>query len=195
MPDTLDLSAFPPLKKIADNWRQIREEVLTLDTTDLLPIDRHQKSHEEVVAAIRDQGRLGWVKAWGPTQSLWLNFLLAFKDKFPFAAPSLPLTTELLGHLRGVKIAALSLFRPGACLPIHDHPELAEENLLTFHLPLDAATPSHSYLYTEGRFIPEEPGSAFVFRGWRPHFAFNCSSRDRTILYIEFSPALLRWVK
>jgi aspartyl/asparaginyl beta-hydroxylase (cupin superfamily) len=191
----LDLASFPPLKKLAEHWRQIREEVATLSTENILPIDRQDKSHAQVVAELQKNGQRGWVQAWGPTRHLWLNYLLLFHDKLIIGDAGLPFTTGLLAHLRGVKVAALSMFRSGACLPIHDHPELAEENLFTFHLALDAASPSHSYLYSEGDFKKEEPGAAFVFDGSKPHFAFNCSTRDRTILYVEFSRSLLRWVK
>ena len=93
---------------------------------------------------------------------------------------------RLLQQLVGLKVAALSLFRPHVVLPVHSHPELAEEGLLTFHLGLSC--PPNCWLGTDGRLIREIDGEAIVFNGARPHFSFNFSPQDRLILYLEFDP-------
>ena len=189
-----DLGRYPPLQKLTDNWQKIRDEVARLRTDTLLPIDRENKTHQQVHDEIVRGGKQGWVRAWGPTKDRWLNYGLMFRDDVVFDGIGVPFTASLLKHIRGVKVGALSLFRPGACLPVHDHPELGAEKLLTFHLPLLTDTPTHSFLSTDGQFVPERAGSGFVFDGAKPHFAFNCSNATRVILYLEFSPELLRWV-
>jgi aspartyl/asparaginyl beta-hydroxylase (cupin superfamily) len=187
------LSRFPALERLSSAWTIIRDESVTLDRDNVLPISRAGRTHAEMLDELKAFGTPGWVQAWGPLKHLWLNYGLLFEDRFPLGDVGVPQTIGLLGHLRGVHVAAFSLFRPGAYLPVHVHPELEEAGLYTYHLGLEAP-PDYAYLFTQGTFVREETGRGFVFDGSKPHFAFNFSDRDRLILYLEFYKDRLRWV-
>ena len=189
-----NVAAYPALGKLLEHWAEIKQECMKLDTEDILPLDRTEKTHEQVAEAIREGGKQGWVRAWGPSRDLWLNYCFTIHGE-PFLDDGrTPITMGLLRRMRGVKVSALSLFRPGACLPAHGHEELGEEKLLTFHLCLDADDMRANCLWTEGELLHEVPGNAFIFDGSKLHYAYNCSSADRLILYMEFSPERLEWV-
>jgi beta-hydroxylase len=186
------LERFPALQRLSAEWTVIRDECAALDRN-VLPVSRDGKTHAEMLEELAAFDSPGWVQAWGQLKHLWLNYGVMFEDRFPLGDVRVPRTVGLLGHLRGVHVAAFSLFRPGAHLPVHVHPELAQAGLYTYHLGLEGPD-DYAYLFTQGTFIREEAGRAFVFDGSKPHFAFNFSTSDRVILYIEFYKDRLRWV-
>lgn len=187
------LARFPALERLSSAWTIMRDECVVLDRANVLPISRVGKTHAEMLDELVALATPGWVEAWGPLKHLWLNYGLMFEDRFPMGDMRVPETVGLLRHLRGVHVAALSLFRPGAYLPVHVHPELGQAGLYTYHLGLDAPA-DYAYLFSQGVFVREQAGQGFVFDGSKPHFAFNFSDRDRLILYIEFYKDRLRWV-
>jgi beta-hydroxylase len=167
------------------NWQTIRDEALALDPHLILNSDREGKSHAQVMEELVQAGP-HWIPGWGD-KAHWLNWAFLLNDTFPLGDTGCPKTCSLLGRIKGLKVAALSLFKPGALLPLHHHPELATEGLLTFHLGLSVTPPC--YLWSNGQFYPEEAGTPLVFDGSLPHFAFNASNQDRIILYCEFAPS------
>ena len=193
MSSLVDPEQFKPLMVLRNNWRAIREECRVLDRNDIAEFERGALSHGQITQKLIANGRMQWVKAWGSHKDKWLNWGFCLYDQYPFGDAGAPKTTKLLRHIKGLKVAALALFKPGVLLPIHSHPELKAENLLTFHLGPDVP-PDHCYLHADGEFAREEEGKAIVFDGSRPHYAFNASRKDRLILYCEFSPEKLRWV-
>jgi len=192
MSSLVDPSQYKPLMFLHENWRVIREECAALDRNDISDIERSGKSHEAVTRDYVSRGRTQWVRSWGEHKDKWLNWGLIVHDEIVLGDAGAPKTTNLLRHIRGIKVAALSLFKPGVLLPIHTHPELGVERLLSFHLCLEAPNEG-CYLNADGEFAREEAGAAIVFDGSRPHYAFNASDVDRLLLYCEFSPEGLRW--
>jgi beta-hydroxylase len=193
MSSLIDPTRFKPLMVLRENWRVIRDECAAIDRNDIAPFERGAASHLAVTRKLVKNGRVQWIKAWGAHKDRWLNWGFTLYDQYPFGDAGAPKTVGLLRHIRGLKVGALALFKPGVLLPIHRHPELKAENLLTFHLGLEAPR-DHCYLNADGQFAREEEGKAIVFDGSRPHYAFNASGVDRLILYCEFSPERLRWV-
>jgi Aspartyl/Asparaginyl beta-hydroxylase len=194
----MTLEKFPPLLRLANHYETIASECAAIDRSHLLTdFNRGYLDHEDVAVFIQkayeETGNVPWVQAWGEYPDKWLNYGLIMHDQAPLGSAGVPKTIEILSHLRGVKVAALSLFKPGLVLPIHSHPELADEGMFTFHMGLEAADEGN-YLFTDGFFIREERGKSFVFDGSKTHFAFNASESDRLILYIEFSVERLDWV-
>lgn len=175
-----DPTRFKPLMVLLENWRVIRDECATLDRNDILDFERGDSSHMEVASKLVENGRAQWVKAWGTYRDSWLNWGFSIYDQYLLGDAGAAKTTGLLRHIRGLKVAALSLFRPGVLLTVHDHPELKAENLLTFHLGLEVPS-EYCYLNADGEFVREEDGKAIVFDGSRPHYAFNASPADRLI--------------
>jgi len=174
-----------PFNLLWSNWKTIRDEALALDQSNLADFDRDGKGHAAVFDELVKVGP-HWIPAWKEPKNVWLVWPLVLWDDFPLGDAECPKTCRLLRRLRGLKVAAFSLFRPRTILGLHTHPELAEEGLLTFHLGLTVTHPC--FLWTGNQFHPEESGSAFIFDGGKPHYAFNASLADRLILYCEFKP-------
>ena len=193
MSSLVDPTAFRPLMTLQKNWRMIREECAPIDRTNIANFERGAMTHSAIAKKLAENGRPQWIKAWGAHKDKWLNWGFSIYDHFPLGDAGAPKTVALLKHIKGVKVFALALFKPGVLLPVHRHPELKAENLLTFHLGLEAPR-DHCYLNADGPFAREEEGKPIVFDGSRPHYAFNASGVDRLILYAEFSPERLRWV-
>jgi Aspartyl/Asparaginyl beta-hydroxylase len=160
------------------NWRHIAAECATLPQT-MLPFDREGKTHAEVAAEIVKRGP-GWCRSWGAIRDHWLTWGIGLMDQYPLGDTGLPYTTSLLRACTGVRVAALSLFRPGCVLPVHSHPELV--GCQTVHLGL--SVPAGCYLWCD-QFHQEREGKMFGFDGTRPHWAMNGGGRDRVILYLE----------
>jgi len=172
----------------------IADECAALDRANILQIDREGKSHDEVTRDVIKGGKPGWVHAWGENKDKWLNWGIVLYDQFPLGDAGMPKTAAMFRNIEGIKVAALSWFKPGTIIPIHSHPEFAAERLLTFHLGLDTPA-AHCHLSVGGKFIPGRKRDAFIFDGYEPHYAFNASNEDRIILYCEFYPHRLRHVK
>lgn len=186
MSSLIEPSQFKPLMMLRENWQVMRDECVGLDRDDILDIDRENRTHRQVADALIRNGRVQWVKAWGDQKDRWLNWGFAINDEYPFDYAATPKTVRLLRKVKGLRVAALSLFKPGVRLPLHDHPELGRERILTFHLGLEC--PPNCYLYADGQFTLAKDGVPIVFDGSRPHYAVNASNSDRLILYCEFSP-------
>jgi aspartyl/asparaginyl beta-hydroxylase (cupin superfamily) len=178
-----------PLQFLADNWRTIASEAAVLRRDNILGIDRDGKTHEQVAAEIISNGKAGWVKSWGADNEKWLTYGLVIEDKMPLGDCAMPKTAALLKQVRGLHVAALSLFKPDTILGLHFHPEMAAARINTFHLGL--IVPENCCLGTNGEFIKEANGRGFVFDGGKPHLAFNASREERVILYCEFYPEIL----
>lgn len=192
MSSLVEPSQYEPLMFLHENLRAIKNECGSLDRDNISDIDRRNKTHEQVAREYMRCGRTQWLRSWGEHKDKWLNWGLIIHDEVVLGDAGAPITTNLLGNIKGIKVAALSLFKPGVLLSIHTHPELGVEGLLTFHLCLEAPTEG-CYLNADGEFAREEEGVAIVFDGSRPHYAFNASDVDRLLLYCEFSPERLRW--
>jgi aspartyl/asparaginyl beta-hydroxylase (cupin superfamily) len=193
------LDKFPKLNELASSWQGIRDELVRLSAP-TLDIDRVGKSHaevyEETLKYVMGGGEYGWLKGWDDSEQGnpdWTQYgLVAFDRPIPFAEAVMPRTIELLRKIEGVKICALSKMKPNVFLNTHRHPELFEQNLLQFHITLNAATENNfAYLNVAGIFNQNMMGNAIVFDGSLDHFALNASSVDRTILYMEFERSKL----
>ena len=151
-------SAFDSLQS---NWTIIRDECLRLDRTNVLDSNREGKSHEAVMLELLQSGPK-WIPGWFDP-GRWFNYGFCFRDQYLLGDAGCPRTVAFLKEIKGLKVAALSWFRPHLVLPVHNHPELAAEGLLTYHLGLDV--PPNCFLGTENQLIQEADWKAFVFNG------------------------------
>lgn len=181
---------YPQFDILQVQWRAIAAEALALPRT-VLRINRAGKTHAQVAEEIIGVGIPAWVESWGPHRANWLIWGLALNDTYPLGAAGAPATVSLLRQIKGIKVAAFSLFKPGVILTAHDHPEMAQEGLLTYHLGL--SVPSQCcQIWSLGTFYEEHNGRGFVFPGGHRHYAFNASAdKERIILYVEFDPNAL----
>ncbi len=193
-----DVSRFPALQELFEQWETVRDELLSLDAP-LMQLHRFGKPHEEVVAELAEyvaQGNsYGWMEGWDEKGANpdWLQYVLAAFDRIiPYVDPKLGRTVAMLEKIDGIKVCAFSMLKSGAMLPVHAHPEINEENLLQMHLPLvTAEVRNHAYLNVAGEFRQFVRGEPIVFDGSSDHFVLNASPVDRVILYMEFSRRLL----
>ena len=169
---------------LKDNWQSIATECNAIDRNNIMDIDVTSLSREDVAHALVKSQKPQWIRGWDGHNG-WLNYGIAINYNYPLGDAGLPYTTSLLKKISGIKFANLSLFKAGTFLPMHAHPEMLAEGLLTFHLGLDV--PLGCYLSVDGEFEREENGKAIIFDGSKSHYAFNDSDKDRLILYCEFS--------
>ena len=189
-----DVRDFPTLKTLSESWPLIRAEFMALNAP-LMPLDRVNKSHDEVFGEVSDyvgQGnKFGWIVGWGRAGANedWLQFPLIYRDApVPFLNGEMHRTLGLLKDIKGIKVCALLKLNPHTSLPCHHHPEIAREGLLQFHLPLKtAATRNYNYLNVNGEFRQHVCGEPIIFDGSNDHFALNESDEERVLLYMEFS--------
>ena len=189
-----DIADFPQLNQLSESWRLVRDEYMALNAP-VMQLDRVNKSHDAVyseVAHYLGQGNnYGWIYGWGRNgiNEDWLQYPLIYRDApVPFLEGEMAQTVALLAQIKGIKVCALLKMNPHSSLPCHDHPELAREGLLQFHLPLKtAATRNYNYLNVNGEFRQHVCGVPLVFDGSHDHFALNESDEERVLLYMEFS--------
>lgn len=188
-----DPAEFAGLSTLVDCWTEIRDELGHFQFGSM-PIHRVAKTHDQVYSEIRDHvgagGGYGWLLGWGPrgANENWTQLgLVAHDQPIPFLDGAFPRTLGMLGQVPDIKVAAFVKLDAGHLLGTHRHPELLRDDLLQFHLTLEAASERNdAYLGVAGEFRRHVPGVGFVFDGSLDHFAFNASTEDRTILYIEF---------
>ncbi|CAN5218224.1 hypothetical protein BH11PSE10_BH11PSE10_14770 [soil metagenome] len=191
-----DIADFPQLNQLSENWRLIRDEFMALNAP-VMQLDRVNKSHDDVFIEVADYvGRgneYGWIFGWGRNglNEDWIQYPLIYRDApVPFVKGEMARTITLAKQIKGIKVCALLKMNPHTSLPCHDHPELAREGLLQFHLPLKtAATRNYNYLNVNGEFRQHVCGEPLIFDGSNDHFALNESDEERVLLYMEFSAA------
>lgn len=188
-----EVADFPVLASITDQIEVIRAEFLSL-TEAVMPIDRVGKNHDAVIAELQaylaSGGTYGWMKGDGQAggNASWLQYALMIHDvPVNEAILAMPKTMAILQAIQGIKVCALSKMKPNCYLPTHTHPEISSENMLQYHLTIDAATVHNfAYLNVDGEFRQNTLGASIVFDGSLQHFAVNASPADRTIVYMEF---------
>ena len=121
----------------------------------MLGLARTDEPHEAIAQEIMKRGRNGWVEGWAQG---WSNWGFGIHDHYPSLNGATPVTLGLLQRMCGIKVAALSLFRPGTLLPMHYHAELAE-HWGTFHLGLEMARCGVALRTATDGFIPEAVAS------------------------------------
>lgn len=184
-----DCNLFPFVRGFEAAWQAIRDEYRALNAP-ILNLHRIGDA-EQFVEQLRR--RNGWTPSWQVGSSEpnrnWLTFGLYYKGIVPDGnTEKLPVTTGLVRHLRGCKVAAFSLMRPTSFLAPHSHPELGQ-GMLTYHLGLEVPA-NCCFLVVNGVPMQEGSGKSVIFDGSQEHFALNMSNADRVILYIEFDSAL-----
>lgn len=185
------LSNFPNLKILVENWQIIREEALSLDKYNL-NINRVNKDHEvvaeEILKKIKLNKKNGWVDGWNNKNEInksWIQYgIMIYDQEVPYS--NMPETIKLLKKITGVKVAALNILKAESILGTHTHPEMLTEGMAQMHISLNAPEPKQSYLSINGDFFEHLTGNHVIFNGAYPHFAINAGKQDRMILYLEF---------
>ena len=191
-----DGAEFPALVDLVTAWPAMRQDLDVLSAP-VMDIDRVGKPHAAVVAEVGQRVAagepFGWVKGWGGEDGAanpdWTQYGLVLGDQ-PIPYAKAPRTLALLAGLRGIKVSAFVRLAPGTLLPLHTHPEIADEGLLQAHITIQAPPPCGSCLLNvAGEVRQHVEGGLLVFDGSLPHWALNASDAERVILYLEFARA------
>ena len=164
----LDTADFPWMAALQPHWTEIAAEV------DQLIAQRVALPQVSDLAGF-DQGNEG----------SWTNLALFSYGKW--IAPNVarcPRTTELVRDIPGLQIAGFSVLGPGAHLPRHRGPN---RGALRYQIGLRVPEPAGSCRIQIGSVTHTwAEGASMVFDHSVEHEAWNDSSDERYVLFIEF---------
>ncbi len=203
-----DSSKFKLFDNIIKNWKIITKEAKNvLDKSPKLNISRKYnewKDSEDYINKIKDEH--GWIKSWKYSDSepdksselvnfAWENFGLIYNNIiFSENVKQCPKTYKILKKIKKhINICGFSYMKGNCILEKHTDCTGPEYNSLAFHLgliipsnndtcKLVVKSKSDNKYYS----ISEKPGQHFIFDATNEHYAYNQSSEDRVILYIDF---------
>lgn len=180
----LDPADFSWTRGLEENWRLIRNE---LDVVML-----HRNSLPNFQDLSPDQRALSQDDGW-KTYFFYAYGLKAWRN-----CRRCPETTRLLKQVPGMKTAFFSILAPGKRLPEHRGPY---KGVLRYHLGLIVPQPELNCgirVADETRHWQE--GKSLVFDDTYRHEAWNETSRDRVVLFMDFvrplrfPASLLNWI-
>ncbi len=176
-----DVTVFPELKLLSENWLQIRDEALALDGA------------RQIVAAEgnSDAGFNSFFKTG------WRRFQLKWYGNDLVSARRLcPVTVSLLDRIPSVKAAMFASLPPGAKLVAHRDPYGGS---MRYHLALEAPGDPRCAIYVDGQPYVWKSGEGVIFDETYIHYAENKTDQPRIVLFCDirrplwFAPA--RWIE
>lgn len=112
----------------------------------------------------------------------WRTYVFQLNDRVnEVAVRSCPRTWELIRSIPGHRTAMFSIFPPGTELPPHRGPY---RGVLRYHLGL--RVPGECGIKVDGEERAWHEGKSLVFDDSFVHTAWNRSSRDRVVLFVDF---------
>lgn len=172
----LQISEFPQLQLLQDNWQVIRDEAL----------------------ALHGQGHIG-IKGDLPGSSFyrdgrWTSFYLKIYDNdLPSAKALAPKTRALVDQVPGMNLALFAVLNPGKSLSRHHDPFA-----LTVRYSLGLSTPNDKGcgLVVNGEDYTWRDGDSIIFDETYLHSAYNNTDRPRVILMTDIDrPLHIAWVQ
>lgn len=180
----LDISQFPELTVLQENWRVIREEAVNLQ----------EGGHIRAAEKYNDLGfnsffRTGWKRF----------YLKWYDDYLPSARAQCPRTVALLDQVPSVTGALFASLPPGARLVRHRDPYGGS---LRYHLGLVSPNSPDCFIYVDDEKYFWREGEAVVFDETFIHYAENKTDQQRIVLFCDVerpltnrvARAINRWV-
>lgn len=163
----IDVSHFPELKILQENWQMIRDEAINLN----------QATHIKASADLDDLGfnsffRTGWKRF----------YLKWYGANLKSAEQLCPKTLALLQQLPNVKGAMFAMLPPGAYLGKHRDPYAGS---LRYHLGLVTPNSDDCYISVDGQKYSWRDGEAVIFDETYIHYAKNQTEQNRIILFLD----------
>lgn len=168
----LDVTDFPELAPLRDNWETIREEALALHRADHLEATSRPDSAAYYDIGFRTFYKYGWRK-------FYLNW---YGRTQPSAKSLCPQTVALLDNLPMVNGAMFSMLPVGGQLTRHSDPAACS---LRYHLGLSTPNDDACFINIDGRDYSWRDGQALIFDETHLHFARNDAASDRLILMCD----------
>ena len=176
----VDVSQFPELAPLKDNWQTIRDEALKL----------FDEGHIRAAATYNDLGFNSFFKTG------WKRFYLKWYNEAPPSAKALcPKTVELVTSIPTVNAAMFALLPPGSRLGAHRDPFAGS---LRYHLGLVTPNNDTCYIVVDGERYFWRDGEPVMFVETFIHTAENKSDVTRLILFCDIerplNTPLMRWL-
>ncbi len=198
-----DVNNFRIFNDIIKNWKVIAKEAkYVLDNAPKLNISRKYDEWKDSTTYIKKiKNEYGWIKSWKSPDNqdvvnkAWENYGLVYNTMlFKNNVNKCPKTYKLLKKIKKhINICGFSYMKGNCILEKHVDCTGIEFNSLAFHLGLIIPTPNNTCKLVvkskdNGRLysINEEPGKPFIFDATNEHYAYNQSSDDRVIFYMDF---------
>ena len=180
----LDVTQFPELKVLQDNWQAIREEAINLQ-------------EEGRIKAADKYNDLGFNSFF---RTGWKRFYVKWYDDYlPSARAQCPRTIALLEQVPSVTGAMFASLPPGARLVRHRDPYGGS---LRYHLGLVSPNSPDCCIYVDGEKYFWREGEAVMFDETYIHSAENTTDHQRIVLFCDVERpiknrvvrAINRWV-
>ncbi len=179
-PRYYDLSRFPELDVIRDQWEMIRDEAVAL----------HEGQEIKASETLDDLGfnsffRRGWKRF----------YLKWYGSSLPSAEALCPNTVALLESVPSVKAAMFAMLPPGGQLVKHRDPYAGS---LRYHLGLVTPNTDDCFINVDGETYSWRDGEAVIFDETYIHWAQNDSDVERIILFLDVkrpvSNRVVEWI-
>jgi beta-hydroxylase len=168
----LNMSQFPALTQIAENWQVIRDEALTLHEKDVLNETSSDNSLGRFDVGFRTFKKYGWRKF----------YLTWYGVKLRSANNLCPRTTEIISSISCINGAMFAYLPPHSQLTRHLDPLAVS---LRFHFGLATPNDDRCYINVDGNTVSWRDGKGFVFDETYLHFVRNDTDHGRLILMCD----------
>ena len=163
----VEISGFPELAPLAENWQTIRREA-----QQLLDSGRIRSA-----ATYNDLGFNSFFKTG------WKRFYVKWYDEpLPSAKSLCPRTAELVESIPGINAAMFALLPPRTKLGAHRDPFAGS---LRYHLGLVTPNSDDCRIYVDGEMYSWRDGEAVLFDETFIHWAENATQTARIILFCD----------
>ena len=163
----VDVSQFPELKPLAENWKTIRDEALKL----------FDQGHIRAAAGYTDLGFNSFFRRG------WKRFYVKWYDApLPSAEALCPKTVALVQSIKNVNGAMFALLPPGGDLGKHRDPFAGS---LRYHLGLVTPNSDSCKIWVDGEPYYWRDGEAVMFDETFIHWAENKTDTTRVILFCD----------
>ena len=171
-PAIMNMSQFPELKELEENWETIRLEALELMAEGGFDqiTDKDSASYYDI--GFRTFYKYGWTK-------FYVNW---YGYTHESAKRTCPKTVELLSKIPQVNGAMFSVLPPGGQLTRHLDPVACS---LRYHLGLDTPNDDRCYISVDDEQYSWRDGEPFLFDVTYLHFAHNDADKSRLILMCD----------
>jgi len=169
-----DPASLPWTKTVESSWKVIRQELdRLLMAIDLLPgFEEIQVEQEEITSDHR-----------------WKIFpLFAHGSWFEKNQSRCPETAKVLRAIPGLRVGMFSILQAGKEIPPHCGPY---SGILRYHLGLKIPSPNTLCGISVGEEVAHwEEGASLLFDDTHMHYAWNRSSEDRVVLFLDITRPL-----
>ena len=163
----VDVSTFPQLEILRDNWEMIRDEATNL----------HNNAAIKASDELDDLGFNSFFKTG------WKRFYLKwYGSDLPSAYTLCPKTCALLDSIPSVKGGMFAMLPPGARLVKHRDPYAGS---LRYHLGLVTPNDDDCYIEVDGEPYSWRDGEAVIFDETFIHHAENKTNTNRIVLFLD----------